>query len=112
MPELSSVPTVDLLAPIVIAQHLDPRRPSHLADILRRQSALPVRVAEQPTTLEDGLVFVVPPNRNVTIEGHDIKNCRAFRGSDAERRRRRFWLTVRGCLRRHEAGSTYRAEGF
>src|SRR5690242_17766685 len=30
-------------APVVIAQHLDPRRRSHLPEILSRKSALPVR---------------------------------------------------------------------
>lgn len=28
-------------APLVLAQHLDPSRPSHLAEILARRSALP-----------------------------------------------------------------------
>ncbi|MEA2630205.1 MAG: two-component system, chemotaxis family, CheB/CheR fusion protein [Chloroflexota bacterium] len=35
----------DFPAPVVIAQHLDPRRPSHLAEILGRHSALPIKVA-------------------------------------------------------------------
>jgi hypothetical protein len=33
-------------APIVIAQHLDPTRPSHLGEILARRSSLPVITVE------------------------------------------------------------------
>jgi two-component system CheB/CheR fusion protein len=57
----------DFAAPIVIAQHLDPRRPSHLAEILERHAALPVRVVADGDRLEDGVIFVVPPNRLVEV---------------------------------------------
>src|SRR5690242_12657478 len=33
----------DFPAPVVLAQHLDPRHPSHLGEILARRSTLPVR---------------------------------------------------------------------
>ena len=79
---MSTLPS-DLPAPIVIAQHLDPRRASHLADILDRQGALRVRVADDRTPLEDGVVFVSPPNRNVRIEGRDITLAPAESGSVA-----------------------------
>jgi two-component system, chemotaxis family, CheB/CheR fusion protein len=39
---VASLPA-DFPAPIVIAQHLDPRRPSHLPEILSRHATLPVR---------------------------------------------------------------------
>ena len=32
--------------PIVVAQHLDPKHPSHLVEVLARRSALPVRPLE------------------------------------------------------------------
>ena len=48
----------DFPAPIVIAQHLDPRRPSHLAEILGRHTTLPIKVVEASTALEDGVIFV------------------------------------------------------
>lgn len=55
--------------PIVIAQHLDPTRPSQLGEILVRRSALPVQVitdgAAQP--LAPGTIYVAPANRNVEI---------------------------------------------
>ncbi|HVA24422.1 MAG TPA: CheR family methyltransferase [Chloroflexota bacterium] len=63
----------DFPAPVVIAQHIDPNRPSHLADILGRRSALPVRTVMDQETLEDGVVFVVPADRHVSISDHTVK---------------------------------------
>jgi len=60
-------------APIVLAQHLDPQRPSHLGPILERRSQLPIIVVSEdgPTPLENGKIYVVPANRNVKIvDGH------------------------------------------
>jgi two-component system CheB/CheR fusion protein len=59
-------------APIVLAQHLDPQRPSHLGSILERRSQLPIVVVDEhsPTTLENGKIYVVPANRHVKI--HDV----------------------------------------
>ena len=57
--------------PIVIAQHLDPRHPSHLVEILTRRSALPVRSVTDHEPLAPGTVFVVPADRHVEItDGH------------------------------------------
>src|SRR6476659_2006040 len=60
-------------APIVIAQHLDPQRPSQLGSILERRSQLPVVVVSEhpPTELQSGKIYVVPANRHVRIvDGH------------------------------------------
>jgi two-component system CheB/CheR fusion protein len=60
-------------APIVLAQHLDPQRPSQLGSILERRSTLPIVVVSEdaPTLLEKGKVYVVPANRHVKIvDGH------------------------------------------
>lgn len=60
-------------APIVLAQHLDPQRPSNLGSILERRSTLPIVVVaeHQPTLLESGKIYVVPANRHVKIDdGH------------------------------------------
>src|SRR5919197_3881806 len=62
----------DFPAPIVIAQHLDPGRPSHLAQILARRSTLPVHTVTDQAPLENGVVFVVPANRHVEITDHAI----------------------------------------
>jgi two-component system CheB/CheR fusion protein len=61
----------DFSAPIVIAQHIDPARQSHLGEILGRRGPLPVRTVEDETPLEPGVVYVVPANRQVEItDGH------------------------------------------
>ena len=57
----------DLPASVVIAQHLDPRRPSHLAEILARFSTMPIKVIEAGSELEDGVIHVVPSNQLVEI---------------------------------------------
>ena len=59
-------------APIVIAQHLDPSRPSHLGEILARRSPLPVVTVHQHEPLLPGNVYVVPSNHHVQITDHDI----------------------------------------
>src|ERR687886_713200 len=59
-------------APLVIAQHLDPGRPSHLAQILARRSTLPVQQVTGHAPLENGVVFVVPANHHVEITDHAI----------------------------------------
>ena len=69
---VASLPA-DFPAPIVIAQHLDPRRPSHLGEILARHATLPVKVVEDRAALEDGVIFVVPSNRLVEISHGDLR---------------------------------------
>lgn len=58
--------------PIVIAQHIYPRRPSLLGDILGRSSVLPVRTITYDQTLLPGTVFVVPANYDVEIGDHHV----------------------------------------
>jgi len=66
---VSTLPA-DFPAPLVLAQHLDPRQPSHLKQILARHSALPVRTVTEREPLERGVVFVVPSGRHVEITDH------------------------------------------
>jgi two-component system, chemotaxis family, CheB/CheR fusion protein len=61
---VSSLPE-DFDAPIVVAQHLDPNRESHLQEILARRSPLPVKTVTEHQPLQAGVVFVVPANRHV-----------------------------------------------
>ena len=68
---VSSLPE-DFPASIVIAQHLDPERESHLKDILSRRSKLPVQTVTDHEPLQAGVVFVVPANRHVTITDSEI----------------------------------------
>ena len=73
----------DFPAPIVIAQHLDPRRPSHLGEILARHATLPIKVVEEAASLEDGVIFVVPSNRLVEIVDGELRLRPAKPGSIA-----------------------------
>lgn len=60
-------------APIVIAQHLSPNRESALGEILARRSPLPVRIVSDRDSLEPGVIYVVPPNRDVVVTGTEIR---------------------------------------
>lgn len=62
----------DFPAPIVIAQHIDPHRRSHLGELLARRSVLPVRTASADEPLQPGTVYVVPADRDVEISDHHI----------------------------------------
>ncbi len=59
-------------APIVIAQHLDPSRPSHLQAILARRSSLPVVTVQDHARLDNGTIYVVPSNHHIEITDHDV----------------------------------------
>jgi two-component system CheB/CheR fusion protein len=59
-------------APLVIAQHLDPRRPSHLPEILSRRTTMQVKAVTAREKLEAGVVYVVPSNRDVEITDHQV----------------------------------------
>lgn len=60
----------ELKAAVVVAQHLDPRRQSHLDQILAQHSSLPLKVVDEREGLNDGTVYVVPANRDVAIVDH------------------------------------------
>ena len=72
---VSTLPA-DFPAPIVLAQHLDPTRASNLDMIIRQRSTLPVELVTGRNHLEPGKVYVVPSNRQVSIEdGHvEVQN--------------------------------------
>jgi two-component system, chemotaxis family, CheB/CheR fusion protein len=73
---LASLP-VPFPAPIVIAQHLDPTRPSHLSEVLARRSKLPLHKLDQPTKLEPGIVYIVPSGFHVQIQDHTVQRVAA-----------------------------------
>src|SRR5512143_1462059 len=54
-------------AAVLIVQHLDPRHPSFMADILKRRTALQVKEAEEGERLKLGTVFIAPPNRHLLV---------------------------------------------
>src|SRR6266699_4085817 len=69
---VSTLPA-DFPAPIVLAQHLDPSRPSSLDGILQRRTQLSIDVVNSRTHLQPGKIYVVPANRHVTIDDSDVE---------------------------------------
>ena len=63
----------DFAAPIVVAQHIDPNRASHLREILARRTELRVVTVEAVEALEAGVLYVVPANRNVEISNYSVE---------------------------------------
>lgn len=59
-------------APLVIAQHLDPTRPSSLGEILARRTELSVVNVVDKVVLRQGTIYVVPSNQHVEIDDHAI----------------------------------------
>src|SRR5829696_5737305 len=66
----------DFPAPIVVAQHLDPRRQSHLGEILSNRSVLPVRTISGDQPLEPGIINVVAADRDAEITAHASRSLR------------------------------------
>jgi two-component system chemotaxis response regulator CheB len=63
--QLLSALAPTLNAAILILQHLDPTRPSHLADILSRRTRLPVKQAQSRDRLRPGAVFTAAPGKHL-----------------------------------------------
>lgn len=63
----------DFPAPIVLAQHLDPSRPSSLDVILQRRTILSVEMVAESTLMQEGHIYVVPSNRHVFIRDHRVE---------------------------------------
>jgi two-component system CheB/CheR fusion protein len=70
----------DFPAPIVVAQHLDPTRPSHLDAILARRTPLEVALVTDVAPLLPGTVYVVPSDRDIEISDHEVR-MQASRGT-------------------------------
>src|SRR5438445_888346 len=65
---LSNLPVEPTMA-FVLIQHLDPKHPSILSDILSRTTRMSVVEAKHGMRVEPGHVYVMPPNARVTIAG-------------------------------------------
>jgi two-component system, chemotaxis family, protein-glutamate methylesterase/glutaminase len=68
---LQALPS-ELPAAVVVVQHMDPSRRSHLAEILARRTTLRVKEAVAHEQLTAGTVFVAPPNLHLLVRpnGH------------------------------------------
>lgn len=58
----------DLPAAIFIVQHVSPEAPSMLADILSRAGPLPAKAAAHGEKIEQGRIYVAPPNRHLLVQ--------------------------------------------
>lgn len=63
---LSDLP-INFRVPIVVVQHLDPRHPSLMAEILSRRTPLKVIQAKQGDKLIPGVVYIAPPNNHLLV---------------------------------------------
>ncbi|MBX9603724.1 MAG: PAS domain S-box protein [Bryobacteraceae bacterium] len=52
---------------IVVVQHLEPHRESHLAEILAQSSQMPVEQVMDGTRVERNRVYVIPPNTAIAV---------------------------------------------
>ncbi|MBD1901769.1 chemotaxis protein CheB [Trichocoleus sp. DQ-A3] len=66
--ELISGLPKDFPAAIAIVQHLDPKHPSLLAEILNRRTSLPVKQAEPREQMRPGTIYIAPPNHHLLID--------------------------------------------
>ena len=62
----------DTPASFVILQHLAPDHESQLADILSRSSKLPVQEADETMSVASGHIYVLTPDRYLTIVDHGL----------------------------------------
>jgi two-component system CheB/CheR fusion protein len=69
---VSGIPTT-FAAPIVVAQHLHPEHPSSLVEIIARRTDLRVVSIKDRVPLEPGTVYIVPPDRHVSILDHEVR---------------------------------------
>src|SRR4051812_30341082 len=63
---LSKLPG-DFPAAVLIVQHLDPRRPSYMAQILDRVADLRVKQASDGELICHSVVYIAPPNRHLLV---------------------------------------------
>lgn len=66
--ELLSALPEDFPAAIAIVQHLDPKHPSLLAEILNRRTSLAVKQAEVGEQMLPGTIYIAPPNHHLLID--------------------------------------------
>lgn len=69
---LKALPT-DFAAPILVVIHLPRTYISHAAEILRRETGLNVKDAEQDEIIAGGIVYIAQPNRHLLVVAGNIK---------------------------------------
>lgn len=63
----------DLGLAYVVIVHLAPGHPSHLAEILQGYTSMPIHRVTDTQELKPNCVYVIPPDRELTIDGNQIK---------------------------------------
>ena len=63
---LAQVPAGSGLAYVVV-QHLDPTHKAMLVELLQRATLMPVREAAESMRVEPGVVYVIPPNKELSV---------------------------------------------
>lgn len=64
-------------AAFIVAQHLAPHSKSMMVELLARQTSLPVVAIKDHLKLEPGVISIVPPNYDVTVEQGELRLSRA-----------------------------------
>jgi len=57
----------------VFIQHLDPTHHSIIKDLLAKETSMPVTEVTDPTKVAANHVYVIPPNKLMTIEDHNLR---------------------------------------
>jgi len=63
---LANVPVDSGLAYVVV-QHLDPTHKAMLVELLQRATVMPVRSATESLRVEPNVVYVIPPNTELSV---------------------------------------------
>jgi two-component system, chemotaxis family, CheB/CheR fusion protein len=74
---LTAAPAATGMA-FVLIQHLDPSHASNMVDLLKRYTTMPVHEATDEVKLEPDHVYMIPPNRNMTISDHTLRLLQQF----------------------------------
>ena len=60
--------TPDFGMAYVVVEHLDPHHKSMLVELLSRKTTVPVEEARHKTKVIPNRIYVIPPNRNLSME--------------------------------------------
>ncbi|HKN61858.1 MAG TPA: chemotaxis protein CheB [Candidatus Acidoferrales bacterium] len=71
--ELMRLLPVDTGMAFVLIQHLDPKHPSILAELLSKETAMRVREVTHGARVEPNHVYVIPPNTSMSISGRVLQ---------------------------------------
>ena len=67
---------------IVIVQHLSPDYKSMMAELLGRVTTLPIHEVEDSMVVEGGSVYLIPPRKNMTMDGGHLRLVDKPKGHD------------------------------